>query len=336
MPQLASFLNLRNHMPLLDVRSPSEFARGHIPGAVSFPLFNDEERAEVGTLYTQTGRQAAVVRGLALVGPKLSGMAERGLELAGERRELALTCWRGGMRSASVAWLLQQAGITTHCLPGGYKAYRTYIQSLFALPWRLLVLGGMTGSGKTEILHALASQSQVIDLEGLAKHRGSAFGALPQEPQPTTEHFENRMGDALLPLDPAHPIWVEDECQNLGMINIPQAFYARMQAAPLIRLHTPRPDRLKRVLYGYDPARNNFAAEGMDRIRKRLGDENHRKAKAALAAGEYETAAGILLDYYDRAYEKQLRKRPAPMGEVRAQPGEHVGLVAEKLAAFEC
>ncbi len=336
MTHIASFLALRERMPLLDVRSPAEFARGHIPGSISFPLFNDTERAEIGTLYTQAGKQEAVLRGLALVGPRLAAMAEQGLELAGKAGEVALTCWRGGMRSASVAWLLEQAGLTTHRLPGGYKAYRSFNHGLFTRPWPLFVLSGMTGSGKTEILLELARLgSQVIDLEGLAKHRGSAFGAWPEEPQPSTEHFENLLADKLLAFDPSRLVWLEDECENLGSVNIPRPVYERLRASPLVILHVPRPERLARVLHGYDPAHNAFAAEGMDRIRKRLGDENHRKAKAALEQGDYGTAAGTLLDYYDRAYEKQLKNRPALAGEIRALPGEPVENVARKLAAFE-
>ncbi len=333
---IADFLPLARRMPLLDTRSPSEYRHGHIPGALSFPLFSDAERAAVGTLYTQQGREAAVLQGLSFVGPRLASMAEQALALVGPGREAAVYCWRGGMRSASVAWLLEQAGIKVYRLERGYKAYRGHARELFTRPWPLLALGGMTGSGKTEALQALEKTgSQVIDLEGLAMHRGSVFGALPGHEALTTEQFENLLEEQLRHLDPARPVWVEDECRNLGGVNIPMELYEALRAAPLIVLNTPREDRTRRVVALYDPAHNAFAAEGLRRIEKRLGSENLRRALAALEAEQYGEVVAILLDYYDRAYAKQLRLRPAPAGSVDAAPGERMDTVAERLRAFE-
>ena len=338
MLQIQDFLAVCRRMPLLDVRSPAEFAKGHIPGAVSISLFSDSERAEVGTLYTQVGREAAVLHGLAVAGPKLEALAREALALVpdapGTKRKLAVTCWRGGMRSASVAWLLEQAGITVHRLQGGYKAYRAEVQRIFALPYKLLVLGGMTGGGKTELLHQLREQgSQMVDLEGLARHRGSVFGLRSGDVQPSTEHFENLLHQALAACDPARDIWVEDESENLGTVNIPHAFLSTMKAAPWIMLDVPAAERLERVLAYYDPACNDFASEGIRRIRKRLGDEQCSRALAALQAEEYTQAAAILLDYYDRAYAKQLARRAAPLCAVACTQDEAMTLRADRLLA---
>ena len=166
---------------LLDVRTPAEFRQGHIPAAANLPLFSDAERAEVGTLYKQQGRQAAVRRGLALVGPRMEAMATD-LVAWSERsagKPLRLHCWRGGMRSASVAWLAQQLELPVLLLEGGYKSYRRWVLELFERSWPLRLLGGRTGSGNTDLLLALQELgAAVVDLEWLAHHRGSSFGGL--------------------------------------------------------------------------------------------------------------------------------------------------------------
>ncbi|MGE4332621.1 MAG: tRNA 2-selenouridine(34) synthase MnmH, partial [Macellibacteroides sp.] len=177
---------------MIDVRSPSEFEAGHIPGARNLPLFSDNERAEIGTRYVQYGKDNAVERGLEIVGPKLAGFVKQA-RLWADGTPIYMYCWRGGMRSGSMAWLFRTAGLTTYLLSGGYKAYRnSFAQLLEAHPWQLLILGGPTGCGKTEVLHQLQRmEQQVIDLEGLAHHKGSAFGSLGETAQPSTEQFTN-------------------------------------------------------------------------------------------------------------------------------------------------
>lgn len=304
-------------IPLVDVRSPGEYQQGHIPGAINLPLFSDIERAEVGTVYRHQGADAAILLGLRIVGPKMEGLALRAREIAGPGREAAMYCSRGGMRSGSMAWLFGMAGVRCHVLEGGYKAFRRYVLSFLAedvaghARYRLLVLGGGTGSGKTETLHGLAALgAQVLDLEGMARHRGSAFGAVPGEDQPSYEHFENRVAVALAQCDPARPVWVEDESENIGSINQPRPFYGLLRQSSLVVLDVPRERRLERVLAEYSDLPREYMEQAVDRIRKRLGGQEHKRAHAALAEGDLPTLAEILLDYYDRAYNKQILARP--------------------------
>ena len=298
--------------PLADVRSPSEFARGHIPGAVNIPLFSDEERAEVGTLYKREGKETAVMRGLELAGPKLGALARAAFSLCRGRTagEVALYCSRGGMRSASVGWLLSTVGLRVHVLGGGYKVFRRHVLESFGRPLNLLVLGGKTGSGKTRVLERMAVRgAQVVDLEGLARHRGSAFGALAGAPQPTREQFENDLAVALERMNPALPVWVEDESENLGTVNVPRAFFRQLRASPLLILDVSDPVRLARVLEDYGSLPAEVMGRCLDHIKKRLGGLEHGRAHACLAANDLPGLAVILLGYYDRAYAKQAANR---------------------------
>ena len=211
-PALTIEAFLAGEGPILDVRSPGEFARGHIPGARNLPLFDDEERSEIGTLYKQSGRRVAVQRGLERVGPRLASLAEalRQAADAGGEAPLRLHCWRGGMRSGSVAWLAGTLELPVVLLEGGYKAWRRRVLERFERPWPLHLLGGRTGCAKTELLLALRQRGvAVIDLEGRAHHRGSSFGALGLPPQPSTEHYENLLAADLDALEGAPEIWLE-------------------------------------------------------------------------------------------------------------------------------
>lgn len=301
--------------PLADVRSPLEFARGHIPGAVNIPLFSDAERAEIGTLYVQVGRQEAIMRGMELAGPKLGHVLKQIFALCRGRTagEVALYCSKGGMRSASVAWLLQMVGLRPSLLDGGYKAFRRYTLALFEQPLNLLVLGGHTGAGKTRVLHCLADRgAQTVDLEALAKHRGSAFGAISDCPQPTCEQFENQLAVTLNTMRRHLPIWVEDESENLGTVNLPRSFFRQLRSSPLFILESSKECRLDRLLAEYGDLAADYVDNRLDHIKKRLGGLEYKRAKAASAAGNLPALADILLDYYDRAYAKQqARRRPA-------------------------
>ncbi|MBK8227121.1 MAG: tRNA 2-selenouridine(34) synthase MnmH [Flavobacteriales bacterium] len=296
--------------PIIDVRSPKEFAQGNIPGASSIPLFTDEERAIVGTLYKQVGREAAVLEGLRIVGPKLAPIVEQSRALAPDGR-IRVHCWRGGERSASVAWLLDRAGFAeVSTLRGGYKAFRNHLLASFAEEVDLRVLGGYTGTGKTETLrHLRELGEQVIDLEALAHHKGSSFGALGESPQPTTEQFENLLWLALSSRKAHKPIWVEDESIMIGRCKIPDAFFNSMRTAMLYFAEMPQGERADRLVEDYGRFDPNDLAAAVKRIEKRLGPQHCKAAIEALAAGDLRTVALIMLTYYDKTYARGASQR---------------------------
>ncbi len=219
------FFNLSKDIPVIDVRSPKEFETGHIPGAHNIPIFSNEERAIVGTKYKQEGREPAILVGLEIVGSKLKSFANTARKLS-KNNQLLVHCWRGGMRSSSMAWLFEMVGIKTFILEGGYKAFRNYGKSQLAASKKLIILGGLTGSGKTETLLKIKEKGeQVVDLEGLAHHKGSAFGSLGQKPQLPNEQFENNLIYEWLTLDITKSIWLEDESHSIGSNWIPNEHF---------------------------------------------------------------------------------------------------------------
>ena len=303
------FLDQARTWPIIDVRSPSEFDQGHIPGAINIPLFTNAERARMGTRYKQIGKDSAVMLGLELIGPKLVDFVKKSRRAAPEG-ELLVHCWRGGMRSGSFAWLLETAGMKATILQKGYKAYRQEVLQTFDQSLQLLVLGGKTGSGKTDILRELEKQGeQVLDLEGLAHHKGSSFGALGQEPQPTTEQFENSLHQAWLKLDTKRRVWIEDESMSIGTVNLPSGLWSQMRSAPVAFIDVPKALRIRRLVQEY----GSFSAEqlvaAVNRIQKRLGGQHHRMALDALARGDYALVADLMLSYYDKAYLHGLSQR---------------------------
>ncbi|MCZ4693494.1 tRNA 2-selenouridine(34) synthase MnmH [Ancylomarina euxinus] len=303
------FLEKGKTIPMIDVRTPAEFEQGHIPGAVNIPIFTNEERAQVGTKYKRSSKDAAVLLGLELVGPKLSVFVKRAKKIA-VNGEVLIHCWRGGMRSGSMAWLFETAGLKPSLLVGGYKAYRHYIRESFSWPTNLVVIGGYTGSGKTEVLHKLSDLGeQVLDLEGIANHKGSAFGALGQDDQPTTEHFENLLGQAWLEFDHSKPIWTEDESHAVGSVWINDPLFAQMRKAPLLAIIVPKSERIKRLVKEYACFDIDLLKQMCKKIEKRLGGLKVKKAFDSLELGDYATVADITLDYYDKAYGHGLDTR---------------------------
>lgn len=296
----------------MDVRSPGEFARGHIPGALNVPLFDDAERAVVGTLYKQHGRDAAVLEGLRIVGPKLVTMVERANELAPDRR-IAVHCWRGGERSGSVAWLLAKAGFSeVVSLKGGYKAFRNHVLESFHSVPDLLILGGYTGTGKTETLRHLSDLGeQMIDLEGLAHHKGSSFGMLGEKPQPTQEHFENLLWDALRRVDRAKPLWLEDESRMIGKLLLPAPWHEAMLRATVVFADMPLHERVGRLVEDYGGFSKEELAAAIKRIARRIGPQHARTALEALEAGALDMVARTMLHYYDKTYAHGLARRDA-------------------------
>jgi tRNA 2-selenouridine synthase len=298
--------------PILDLRSPGEFARGHIPGARNLPLFDNDERAEIGTLYKQAGGPAAVRRGLELLGPRLAALAD-GLTqaAAADGTPLRLHCWRGGLRSQSVAWLAGTLDLPVQRLEGGYKAWRRWVLAQFERPWPLRLLGGRTGSAKTELLLALRDRGvAVVDLEGRAHHRGSSFGALGLPAQPSSEHFENLLAADLAALAGAPEIWLEAESAQVGRCRIPAGLWRQMTEAPLLEVRRPlevRVDHLVGLYGGQDPV---GLADATRRIARRLGPQRTAEALAAIAAGDWAAACRSMLDYYDRCYDHELSRHP--------------------------
>ncbi|MEM9537694.1 MAG: tRNA 2-selenouridine(34) synthase MnmH [Cyanobacteria bacterium P01_E01_bin.45] len=311
---LAEFLAAAG--PILDVRSPGEFEQAHIPGAMSFPLFSNEERAVVGTCYKQKGRGHAVELGLEIVGPKLAGFAKRAKKLAVDR-QVRVHCWRGGMRSGSMAWLLRTAGLEVSVLAGGYKAFRRWCLQQLESPRTVVLLGGMTGSGKTYILQELTDRGeQTIDLEGLANHRGSSYGALGLPDQPSTEQFENKLALEWQQLDPDRRVWLEAESRNVGCCRIPPGVFAQMDAAPVFRVQRSRQERIETIaeMYGEEDLDGLIAAT--QRLKKRLGSERTQQAIAHLEQGEIVEAIDLILPYYDKAYTYDLERRDSTSIEV--------------------
>lgn len=302
------FLQLSYSYPMIDVRSPGEYNQAHIPGALSLPLLSNDERAEVGTIYKKIGRNESVIKGLEIVGPKLTSFIKFALSLKHET--LLLYCWRGGMRSSAMAWLFETVGIKCYLLEGGYKSYRTAVLEGFKEELKIILLGGYTGAGKTDLLkHLKASGEQVLDLEGMAHHKGSAFGAIGESPQPTTEHFENILSQEISLYDKSKPIWVEDESHNVGKVYLPESFWIQMRKAPLIKITASFEERLDRLMRDYGNSPIEELKASIQRIEKRLGYDKCKEALTAIEHNQLREAAKIALLYYDKAYQSQLTKR---------------------------
>jgi tRNA 2-selenouridine synthase len=307
---IVDFLLLAKNIPVIDVRSPSEYRKGHIPDAINLPLFSDDERVKVGTLYIKNGKDDAYLLGLEIVGPKLKSFVEEVKQLAVDQ-QLLVHCWRGGMRSNSMAWLFEQVGIKASVLRGGYKSYRRYVLEWFLIKPDLIVLGGMTGSGKTEILNELQKTGcQVVDLECIAHHKGSAFGGLGQTIQPTQEQFENDLFSTLQLLNYKLPTWIEDESLSIGKVILPKPLYEFMKQANVICIRRDKETRIARLINEYALFSSGELAESIRKIAKRLGGKDTNDALAALLEGDYKTVANIALHYYDKSYQNLLKLKP--------------------------
>jgi tRNA 2-selenouridine synthase len=307
---ITAFLEqVKSGMPLLDARSPKEFAQGHIPGAYNLPLLNDDERHQVGTTYKQSGRDAAVHLGYQLVGHKFASYIDAAKNVAPQGKVL-IYCWRGGIRSNTMGWLLSSAGLEVHVLEGGYKEFRQDCLALFTRKWPLLVLSGKTGTGKTEILQELQLLNEaVIDLEALANHRGSAFGGLGMPDQPTQEIFENKLAWALRDYLDCNRLWIENESRFIGKIRIPDFFFDQSTGANLISVDRPVDARAVRILSEYGQFDKELLAEKTRGITKRMGGDRVKLSLDALNEGDLMGWVMPLLDYYDRNYEHAIRER---------------------------
>src|SRR5258705_8299217 len=341
---IEQFLELAKQYPVIDVRSPGEYKHAHIPHAHSLPLFTDEERKVVGTTYKQQSRERAIKAGLDFFGPKMKPMVERAEEIIGNRQPaisnpannrrplpiancVLLYCWRGGMRSAGVAWLLDLYGFKVYTLIGGYKKFRNYVLDTFKLPFCFNILGGYTGSGKTELLKALKQKGEkVLDLEGFANHKGSAFGNIVMPAQPTQEMFENLLATELRksivnsewsikdssdsPLTIHHsPLWLEDESQRIGLVNIPNELWKNMRQSAVYFLDIPFEERLKHIVQEYGSLEQEKVIDAIKRISQKLGNLNAKTAILLLKEGKMTESFDILLKYYDKLYFKSLDNR---------------------------
>lgn len=306
---LDEFLTLRKDLPVVDVRSQGEFQQGHMRKAINIPLLNNEERIAVGTDYKQKGQQEAIRTGFKLVGPRLSDIISETERLI-PNKELLVHCWRGGMRSNNFCQFVQMAGLKPQSLKGGYKAYRSRALESFKKPFNLIMLTGCTGSGKSDVLRALKSKGeQVLDLEGLANHKGSAFGGLLMPPQPTTEQFQNELFEEILLLDRDKPVWVEDESIAIGKIFLPTDFWRTMNHAPLVKMDVAKEIRVQRLVDEYGAADRDEFLSIMGKITTKLGGQHYNHAKERLLTGDMHSTIDILLTYYDKAYLRSIEKR---------------------------
>jgi tRNA 2-selenouridine synthase len=303
------FLSLRHILPVIDVRSEGEFAQGHIEGAINIPLLNNEERIIVGTTYKRKGQPEAIREGFRLVGPRLADIIKQ-TEKISAGKEIIVYCWRGGMRSSNFSQFAGMAKIKSQTVKGGYKAYRQFALEYFKKPLQIILIGGCTGSGKSEILRELATQGeQILDLENLAHHKGSAFGSLMQLPQPTTEQFHNNLFEEILKLDLSKRIWVEDESITIGGVYLPPDFWSQMKASPVVEMQVSKEVRIQRLVNEYGPANREEFLAAMGRIVKKLGGQHYNAAKEKLLQGDMASVIDILLTYYDKTYLASMEQK---------------------------
>jgi len=307
---MENFLREENKGILVDVRAPAEFLNGHIRGAINIPLFDDHERAEIGTLYKIKGKEEAVLRGIELVSPKLATFIRSVKEQNGSAEKVNVYCFRGGMRSSSFCWLMETAGLKVFKLEGGYKKYRNIALSLFQQKHKLVLLGGSTGSGKTDVLKELQKLAvQTVDLEAFAHHKGSAFGFIGQEKQPAQQQFENNLYHAFSDLDPNKMLFLEDESYSIGTVSLPYDLWLQMKNAPIIKLQVPFELRVKRLVAEYGQATFETLLRPLTAIKTRLGPQHYKTALEHLQKGEMDKVAAITLHYYDKAYDHNHLKR---------------------------
>lgn len=325
---------------IIDARAPAEYAEDHLPGAISLPVLDDDERARVGTIYKQVSPFTARKVGGALVARNVAAHLEGPLADRGGGWRPLVYCWRGGQRSGSFATILTQVGWRAETLAGGYKAWRALVVQavrVAPVPAPLVVLDGNTGSAKTDLLNLLPGLGvQVLDLEGLANHRGSLFGAMG--PQPAQKAFEGRLAVALSRLDPARPVVVEAESAKVGDLSLPAPLWQAMCAAPRVAMEVPRPARAAYLARAYaDVAADLPRLEAiLNRLRPWHPAGRIDDWQAMARAGAFEALAeGLMLHHYDPRYQRHRSRMSVPVTDLAAEslaPAALPGL-ARRLAA---
>jgi tRNA 2-selenouridine synthase len=319
---------------LLDVRSEKEFDHAHIPGAVNMPLLNNYNRHLVGIEYKRKGREAAVQLGFKLVGPMFHEFIVRVNEIkTNNNNEIFIYCWRGGMRSNIMAWILSMAGNRVTLLKGGYKSFRNLILETLNQKHKIRIVGGHTGCGKTEILQELKKMnSKIVDLEALANHRGSAFGNLGLPSQPSNEYFENLLGLQWMTFNENDIVWMESESRSIGTVKVPDSVFDQMQAAPMFEVLSPVERRKKRILDEYGVFTMEELAECTKKIKKRLGNLRLTEALNALEEGRMSDWLDVLIEYYDKTYAHSLSvRKPTEKVEINVSEDETTESIAKRL-----
>ena len=311
----ASVDDLASFGERIDVRSPAEFAEDHIPGAINLPVLDDAQRAEVGTIYVQDGAFEARKIGAAIVARNIADIVARHVQDKPRDWAPLVYCWRGGQRSRSLAHVLNEIGFRAVQLDGGYRAYRRHVVGLLAQwprQFNYRVVCGLTGAGKSRLITAIAAEGgQVLDLERLARHRGSLLGDIPGDPQPSQKAFESALLDAFDRIDASQPIYVESEGQRIGRLQVPEALLDSMRAAPCIQLETPKARRIAMLEADYAHFTRDHAGfvAQIAPLAKLHGKATIARWQALADEGEVATLAGELLDvHYDPSYERAIRR----------------------------
>ena len=303
---------LDDYDSIIDVRSPSEFAEDHVPGAINCPVLDDAERAEIGTLYKQVSPFDAKKKGAALVSRNIGRHIESLLLDKPRDWKPLIYCWRGGNRSGSLAHILAKIGWPAIQLDGGYKAYRAHVSAALAEPppHQFRVICGTTGSGKSRLLEVLSSiGAQVLDLEQLAAHRGSVLGNLPSQPQPSQKMFETMVWQKLRSFDPALPVFVESESKKVGNLRVPDAVMENMRQSPCVSLTLSRPNRVRLLMEDYQhftesPDTLNTQLECLVKLH---GRDKIEGWKAMASGGAMPGLVDeLLVDHYDPAYTRSI------------------------------
>jgi len=289
----------------VDVRSESEFERAHIPNAINVPILCDEDRAAVGRAYKHEGREAAVMLGLSLTGPKFASIYQKLMEIQHHhQKKLLFYCWRGGLRSQIASTITQWSGHPVFIIKDGYKSFRNWTLQTLQTPINIVLIAGHTGSGKTELLQILEEKGQaIIDLERRANHKGSALGGVGMPTQPRNEMFENLIAIDYLQINNNQTVYIENESRTVGQCAVPEGLWKQMQLAPSLEIQVPIETRIQRIIQEYGNLPKGQLIQQTQKLRKRLGGQHEQAAVQALQADDFKTWVEILLVYYDKSYQ---------------------------------